>query len=401
MKIFQSRKCKICHDRASQRFCLRKGKEICWKCCNKMRFDRKCPQECKYSLKSEDGIIISRTNADSLAEYRDLVRRLMDLWIRMPEPGLSGEIPENLATSKDGRDRLINYFNISGISNIYDVKYLKYKLGLKELELQREPNNYEDCGNDYLSFLIAGEYLKAVRLRTGYAVISGKAEYLEDFIKQQRDDSVIKKMKDFKIISSALSEDKRQGLVYYDINGKYDLSLRLIKEEEGWQVASHYNGKMELINGENESIKQVAILLAKNERGQSEELLKKYLSIYPDSADLHYLKGMLENIRGRKKNAKSSFLRAVRLDPDFIDAIYNYALLLQLDNEIEKAAGYYEQILAKEPEDIKSLNNLAAICIDRGELSTAENYLQRCSDLDADFEPCKANWERLKELMSN
>ncbi len=397
MSLFKGTKCEICRDRRKQRFCLRRGKEICWECCNHLRYDRKCPEECRYSIKGEDNFSAGKTNADSLAEYRGLITNLMDLWIRMPQPIFEGGIPQEMSMSKEGREKIINYFNLTGITNIFNVKYIRDKLELKELKLQAEPESYEDIARGYLSNILAGDFESALKLHVRGNEISGVEDWKSDYIEHQRNDAVLKRMHDFRIISSALSENKTEALIFYDINGKFDLSLKLVSQADKWFVSSHYNGKMEIVNGENEVLKQMAVLLSRNEQGQGEDLLKKYLSIYPDSSDLHYYQGVLYSMKGKGESAKKSFLRAVWLDPEFVEANYNYALQLQLEGDITRAIHYYQRILSKESDNIKSLNNMGAILIDSGRYEEAEKYLTRCREIEPDYEPCKANQKRLAE----
>ncbi len=397
MSIFKGTKCEICRDRRKQRFCLRRGKEICWECCNKLRYDRECPEECRYSLKGGDGLSTSRTNADSLTEYRGLITNLMDLWIRMPQEILNGAVPQELTRTKEGKQKIINYFNRIGVNAIYNIKYLKSKLELTELNIQHEKESYEDMGNRYLSNLLAGEIESALKIHIRCEEISSEEEWKADYIEHQQKDEVLKRMRDFRIISSALSENKTEALIFYDINGKYDLSLKLIKQDDCWFVSSHYNGKMEIVNGENEALKQIAVLISRNEQGQTEDLLKKYLSLYPDSSDLHYYQGVLFSIKGKGALAKNSFLRAVRLDPEFVEALYNYALQLHLEDDKAKATQYYQRVLSIEPDNLKSLNNMAAILIDTGKYEEAEKYLMRCSAIEPEYEPYQANLKRLEE----
>jgi tetratricopeptide (TPR) repeat protein len=363
-----------------------------------MRYDRRCPQECKYSLQGGKGLELSRTNADSVEEYKDLIIRLMDLWLRMPLEEFEGKTPKEIAGRESGRIKLIKYFNKIGLKSIYNASYIKSKLELTEWDIPVEKENYEDVAKRYLNSILAGDVESALRDHLLGEQIAKEEDWKEDYIEQQASDTVLKKMHDHALISSALSEDKKQALVMFDINGKFDLTLRLLHADDRWKVGSQINGKLEIVNSENEALQQVAILLSKNELLQGEELLKKYKNLYPDSADLHYYQGVMEALKGRNKAAKKSFLRAVRLDSGFGEALYNYGLQLHLAGELEKAEINYNKALEVEPDNIKCLNNLAALMIDRGELDKAEKYLARCEEIDENYEPLQRNSARLLEL---
>jgi tetratricopeptide (TPR) repeat protein len=400
MSILKNKKCKLCKVRRQQRFCLRKGMEICWECCNNLRYDRKCPEDCKYSLKGGEGLDISKTNADSLTEYRGLVTSLMELWMRMPEAALDGAVPGELSETEAGRVKLIEYFKRYDLKTIYNISYIKRRLKLTGLEIEPQPDSYEDIASRYLRLILAGDSETAIDFLIHGAEIDKEEEWKADFIEQKKNDAVLKKMNEFKLIASALSEDKREALVFFDINGKFDLCLKLELPEENWLVACQYNGKMEVVNGENEALRHVAVLLSKNEMLQAEELLAKYITIYPDSSDLHYYNGVVAAMKGKGKLAKRSFIRSVRLDPGFSEALYNYGLQLHLEGEIDQAAVYYERVLAIEPDNVKCLNNMAAIKIDQQEFEKAEAYLRHCEAIEPDFEPLQANIKRLEEINS-
>ncbi|MDP8221124.1 MAG: tetratricopeptide repeat protein [Candidatus Stygibacter frigidus] len=383
--------------RRQQRFCLRKGKDICWECCNNIRYDRQCPNECRYSVKAGDGLQISKTNADSLTEYKGLIEKLMDMWMRLPQQDLDGNIPQELSKSKEGKEQLINYFKKTMLSSYINISYIKRKLDLSGLEIGIKKESNEDVGEKYLSIILAGDIENSLKYHKNEAEIRGNKDWLSDYLIQIKEDKILGKMNEFKIISSALSEDRNIGLVFYEINGKYDLCLKMENNTDTWKVASRYNGKMEIVNGENEALRHIAVLISKNESSQAGELLDKYISLYPDSSDLYYYQGVLFAIKGKHKQAKKSFLRSVRLDHGFSEALYNYALQLHLEGDTQGAIDYYKRVLAIDPEEVKSLNNLAAIYIDRGEYQTAEEYINRCKLVEPEYEPLQANKKRLAE----
>ncbi|MDP8211191.1 MAG: tetratricopeptide repeat protein [Candidatus Stygibacter australis] len=397
MSILKNSKCQICKVRRQQRFCLRKGKDICWECCNNMRYDRQCPKECRYSVKAGEGLQISKTNADSLTEYKGLIEKLMDLWMRMPQQDLNGSIPEELSRSQEGRSELINYFKKTNLSKYINLSYIKRILDLEELEIGKEKESNEDVGKRYLSSILAGDMEGSLAFHVNGEEIKAEPEWLEDYLSQLKGDKILGKMTDFKIISSALSEDRNIGLGFYDINGKYDLCLKIVKSTDSWKVASRYNGKMEIVNGENEALRHIAVLISKSELSQAVDLLDKYIALYPDSSDLYYYQGVISAMKGKNKQAKKSFLCSIRLDPGFSEALYNYGLQLHLEGDIQGAADYYKRVLAIEPEEVKSLNNLAAIYIDLQEYQSAEEYINRCKLVDPDYEPLLANIKRLNE----
>ena len=400
MGLFKSNKCQSCKARVQQRYCMRSGKEICWECCNKQRYDYKCPSECRYSLKEQEGLPSSATNIDSQTEYRDLMRRLVDRWMLLPQAELDGAIPIELSRTEDGKSILKEYFNRYKVSMIPEINYITDKLHISGLDIAKATLTFEEIASKYLKLLLVKDYQGSLNLHYSQDRIEKDEKWKEDYIEQLQSDNVIKKLNDLKLVSSAMSEDRKQAVVYFSINRKYDLTVKWI-ESEGWKVWQRIMGKMEIVNSENEAIKQVAVLISKNQLGQACELLDKYLALYPDSADFQYYKGVYEQLHKRFDKAKSYLIRAIRLDPEFKDAVFNYGYLIHQEGDLDEALRIYKHADELDGMDIRIKNNIAAIYIDREEYILADTILQKCQEIDAKYEPALRNIERLKEIKAN
>ncbi|MCF7918824.1 MAG: DUF2384 domain-containing protein [Candidatus Cloacimonetes bacterium] len=381
-----------------QRFCLRTGKDICWECCNNLRYDYKCPAECRYCLKEETSLSANLTKVDSEREYRDLVKRLMDQWLLMPQSELGNEIPREMAKSEAGRQLLENYFNRNNLSSILGIDYLIEKLNLTKVKLLRKSDSYEDVAQKYLKHLLAQDYEGSISYLRNSKDLLDNTDWKTDYLSQLTKDKVISKMKEYHLVSSAISEDREQAVVYFDINGKYDMTLKLKLTEKEWHVWQRIMGKMEIVNGENEAAKQIAVLLSKSLWGQASELLGKYMALYPESADFHYYQGIYELVHQKTAAAKQNISRAIRLDPEFKEAIFNYGYLIHQEGDLESALKYYQRAEKLDDSDIRVKNNIAAILIDKNEFEAAEKYIRKCLDIDETYQPAQQNLERLKEI---
>ena len=153
-------------------------------------------------------------------------------------------------------------------------------------------NLYTNEWEKVTSFMVNYEYWKSHDLEDKFVTIIAA-------------NKVIKKIRDFHLISSALTKEKDQALVYFDVNNKYDVTvnLRLIKQE--WKIQSLIIGKPELFNSESEAIQQVAILLSKNETSKAYELLQKYSNIYISSSDFEYYWGLYIHLQKIKRKRKT------------------------------------------------------------------------------------------------
>ncbi len=398
MKIFKKKKCKICKTKTGTRFCMRKGFDICWEDCNILRVDEQCPNECEYHLQSSE-IMQLKGKSDSQMEYIDLLKKQMALWITKPQKIFNDQIPITMAESSEGKKKIEEFLNQFKINPIVPLNYLKERLSLDELKVDSTPKTYEDHALEFMQHLYTNEWEKV----TSFMINNEywQSNKLNDkFVARIAANKVIKKISSFDLISSALTKEKDQALVYYDVNNKYDLTINLKLINNSWKVRSIIIGKPELFNSESEAIQQVAILLSKNESTKAYELLKKYSSIYISSSDFEYYWGLYYTFTKNQKKAEYHFMHAMILDPTFIEAKYNYAFIQHSNGELKQAKEFYYEILKDAPNEPKTLNNLASLLIDEKNYKEAEKLLQGCIKNNPDFELAKQNLERLEKVKS-
>ncbi|MCD6177590.1 MAG: hypothetical protein J7K29_07115 [Candidatus Cloacimonetes bacterium] len=398
MKIFKKKKCKICKIKTGTRFCMRKGFDICWEDCNVLRVDEKCPSECEYHLKSSE-IMQLKGKTDSQMEYVDLLKKQMALWINKPQKIFNDKIPATMAESNEGKkiiEEFLNQFNINPIVPLY---YLKERLSLDNLKVNSTPKTYEDHALEFMQYLYTNEWEKVALIMSNNDY--WKSHDLDDkFVNIIATNKVIKKINSFDMISSALTKEKNQALVYFDINYKYDLTINLNLINNIWKVQSLIIGIPELFNSESEAIQQIAILLSKNEATKAYELLTKYSNIYITSSDFEYYWGLYYTFSKNQKKAEHHFLQAMILDPAFVEAKYNYAFIQHSNRNLVVAKNLYYEILDESPNEQKTLNNLASLLIDEKNYKEAENLLRKCIKSNPEFEVAQQNLERLEKLMN-
>ncbi|MCD6182091.1 MAG: tetratricopeptide repeat protein [Candidatus Cloacimonetes bacterium] len=396
MSLLKSDRCKHCKTHRGYRFCQRIGGGICWHDCNVLRVDFGCPEGCKYSLKKTEQFQL-KTNADSQTEYRDLLRRQMNIWIETPQELLDGDVPADLAETPEGRRRLQTLLDGFPGSDVVPMAYLYKKLRLDASKLMAAAKNPEDVAVLFVKKCIVQDWDGAMELLS-------LAPHLQDPVYQTRyremlaNNKTIARFKEYDIISSAMSEEKNRILVHFEMNGKYDLTIGLVLVDGQWLVAGKILGKPEIYNGENEAIQQVALMLSKNDLGNVFPLLKKYSEIYVDSADFQYYWGLYYTFSHQEKKARMFMLNASTLDPTFVEALYNYAYMLHAAGELDEAETRYRKILSIDPEEPKTLNNLASICMEDKRLDEARELYKKCLALRPDFEIAQKNLEKLEEL---
>ncbi len=370
---------------------MRNGQDICWHCCNENRVDRKCPSECRYSLQETENFQIN-TKVDSIHENNDLLEKLMEKWILASQEIFNGKIPIEMAETKEGKKQIMNFLNQLQVSSFVPLSYLKERLSLIDLKVDTQEINYEDIAEIYLNKIIEQDWEGTI------SFLSGKSnEYRDNYIKRISSNKIIKKLTGHELISSALSQDKKQALVYFEVNNKYDMTIVFKKTEGNWKITAKFFGKPELFNGENEANQQVAILLSKNELSKAFELLGKYSAIYVDSADLQYYLGLYYMFCKKEEKAEIHLLNSIEIDPFFLEAKGLYATVLLHKQQLEKAKLLYLEVIQSNPKDIKSLNNLASIYIEEGDKNKARYLLERCLKIDPNFEYARKNMEKIIE----
>ncbi|MDP8232110.1 MAG: tetratricopeptide repeat protein, partial [Candidatus Zophobacter franzmannii] len=181
-------------------------------------------------------------------------------------------------------------------------------------------------------------------------------------------------------------------------NNKYDFTLHLVFTLGRWFVSSRIMGDMKLFYSEGDAVKILASYLSAEELGNAFDFLKEYNRIYLDSPDVSYYWGVYYTLSGKNEQAKKHYLQALYLEKKFVNARYNYAFILQAENDLDGAEKMYKELLEIEPKEAKTLNNLAVISIGRNDFNTAEKYLNSCLKYFPDFELARKNTELIKSL---
>ena len=406
----KTNRCRICKTRKGTRFCLRIGKEICWHCCNEKRVDFKCPESCYYSLiknQNASGFFEYKTNVDSKVEFDDLLINEIKVWIRLPQDVFQGKIPIRMAETEKGKKELEDFFGSFSLINKTPLFYLKKELKLSNLKVISQEENHETSAMKFLDKVIEQDWEKTTSLLFQNQQYD-EEKFFSNYVDRMTTEKIIRRMTFYELISSALTKDKNRALVYFEIDGKYELTLSLILKSGKWKVEKMVFGKPELYTGEQEMIRQIGVLLSKNQLSQAHILLKKYEKIYFDSADLKYFMGLYHLFTKNFKKAKKFFFDAIEIDPNFLEAKHNFAYILHLEHNISEAKKLYKEILAAEAGKSKSkedelreskvLNNLASIYIEEKNYSEAEKLLKQILEKDENFELAKKNLERLEEI---
>jgi hypothetical protein len=106
-------------------------KNICWDCCNHLRYDLSCPASCPYSGKQEESskAPFPAFKADSQTESRQVNSLYIDLWLDKKQDSLGGISPQQAAI--ENPKKLLDWLASYQYPPQFPIDYLMSKLNLK------------------------------------------------------------------------------------------------------------------------------------------------------------------------------------------------------------------------------------------------------------------------------
>ncbi|TDR31487.1 tetratricopeptide repeat protein [Hydromonas duriensis] len=94
----------------------------------------------------------------------------------------------------------------------------------------------------------------------------------------------------------------------------------------------------------------------------ADAMLERALALAPNHPQYHYNAAVNAGIRGDIPRAMAHYAQALRIEPDLVDALWNYGELLRLDEHFDLALDCFERLVALKRTDYKSLYDRMAIC---------------------------------------
>ena len=112
-------------------------------------------------------------------------------------------------------------------------------------------------------------------------------------------------------------------------------------------------------------------------RKQADSTSLKAVKLDPDSAEAHASRGVALSLKDAYRHAEKEFETAIRLDPTLFEAYYFYARVCFAQGKLDKAIQLYEKAGEVNPHDFQAPLLVAQIYCDLGDLEKAEASRRR------------------------
>lgn len=380
-------RCKKCGKERALRLCARRNQGLCWKCCNQLRIDRKCPPSCPYAPKIETDNSFPAFKADNNSEYNQINRAYIDVWINKPIESWDGKSPMQLKNAD--QEALLKKLSEYQYPGNFPVGYLMDRLGLQS-DHQEDATNADDVVAAYLNDVIALEYDKLIE----YTMNDTDLPLLKDrYAEIAVNNPYFKKLKQYSFIHSGLSKDGAQAVVFVELNLRDEYTFILRYEDKRWYIRQNIAGNPSLYFKQNERYQVMAELLSQNNHEQAFYEIAEALRSYPDSADLYYYRALYWGMINDNKKAKEDLITSIALDNYFSSPYMNLGLLYLIEKEYDQAQMWFEMLSKIEPENLDAINNLAITHLAKEEKEKALEIWRELNQKHPAYQLAKQNLE--------
>lgn len=390
LKLLKNNRCKICYTERMIRPCIRKKKDICWICCNNLRYDAHCPESCAYGAKFNPNSPFPTFKADSGAEAQQVLKLHIDLWVSKPNPMMDSKLPSDYAAT----DQVAMLKWLSGFQfpPHFPLAYLMQKLGLKHDIPSSEPDP-EEVTAAYLAAIIRLDWndLRAHTLNQ-----NPHPDLKERYAELIRSIPTLSKISTYSVIHSGLGEDGHSALVYLELNHKQDWTIILSNSAGPWKVRQQLAAGPEAYFKQNQAYAEIANALGKGEDGEAWELINQNLKLYPDSPDLHYYRGLYWQLVKQPDQAAVDYFNAIALDNNWPEPYMHLANLCIVKKDYPQAREWLIELLKLQPDNPQALNNLAAAYAGEQNTAKAKELWEKLLKQFPTFELARKNLEKLQ-----
>jgi len=390
LKLFQSSRCQSCYTERAIRICPRKRKNICWQCCNEIRCDTHCPENCVYAPQKDETNPFPAFKADSRAEAENAIKHHIDLWIGKENPFLQNKTPEKAAA--ENPQEMLAWLSGYQYPVYFPMDYLLHKLNLPFAPAEKKEDP-EDCVEKWMKTLIQ---LKWDELRQYSINQSSRKDLAERYKELIQAIPRLDKVSTYSMLYSGLGEDGISALVYIELNHKIEWTLVLSNISGSWKIRQNIAGSPQAYFQQNKIYTAIAEALGKADDTKVWELINNGLKIYPDSPDLFYYRALYWQLVKQREQSAVDFFNAIALDNNWTEPYLHLNAYYFVKEDYEQAKIWLEELKVLQPDDPKVLNNLAAAYAGNGETEKAKELWQEIEKKYPAFEYARKNLEKLQ-----
>jgi len=170
--------------------------------------------------------------------------------------------------------------------------------------------------------------------------------------------------------------------VLYDMGKKEELENELrSKVEQNKDYRAYYGlGKFAFLAGD---------------YAQAVQYFQKAVHLNSSQKLIFFYQAYALNQLKRRDEAIQSYLQTIRLDPLFVQARHNLALLYMQASDYSKAIDNFENVLRLDPNYVSAHLNLAKIYINLGNRNAARDHLSQVLSLAPQQQEAAALWKQL------
>jgi tetratricopeptide (TPR) repeat protein len=391
---FKKERCKNCREERAVRYCLRKNREIGWKCCNGYRVDGKCPEACQYTpRKSETDSPLPQIKSDSRAEFLDFLDRYLQLWIYNQTDALDGKSPQELSHNQEGRERLKDWLGNFSYPDPGVLSILNSKLNLDLGVPAETPANPETIAKQYLDAVIEQDWDKVI----GFHLISKDCpeEIMESLIKELASHQTLKKTRQWETVNAGFTEDHKQAFVFCELNGIENWTFIFVAFDGSWHLYQTIHGTLQDYYAQKTLFKDIALHISKKDDNSAYSLISQAEKRYPLCADIRYYYGLYFLLLGRPEDAKNSYLKAIALEPNWQEPRFQLGMLLLNDRDYESALDIFLRLAEQNPDDFNVKNNLGVCYMALNQQEKAKQVWQDALKVSPASDLIKQNLEHL------
>ncbi|MGE5497718.1 MAG: tetratricopeptide repeat protein, partial [Syntrophothermus sp.] len=217
---------------------------------------------------------------------------------------------------------------------------------------------------------------------------------------QNRVDEAINCYKKALKLNPFLAEAHNNLAILYKLSGNFELAeqeyLQAVKAKPNNLNAVSNLGNLKSKRSDSKEIEKVKKYFSEGKFEKALSILKSYEKGRENDPDVLNLLGMTHYSLRNIDDSLSCYERLVAADKNSALGYYSLAVCFQAKENNERALQYYLKALEINPDYLDALNNLGLLYVSLKKIEDAERCYEKALDIDPDYYNCITNWGALK-----